>query len=637
MLLRMMSTILVLATSLFGLNSIKVNEQNVTMRTIVEYGTRAAISCIGTCCKELADYYGFFDADTYNVVSEYCIDLTELAGEGKLKPVVGREKETEMLIETLTRKGKGNPCIIGEPGVGKTSLVEGLAIKIANGDVPQGLKNKKIMMLDIQNLIAGKSYKGSYVSRLRSLLNALKKNPDIILFFDEVHTITSLGADLWKPILNNEKVRIIGATTLKEYSYIKEDEALFRRFQTLQIDEPTKEQTCDIIRGIKENIEKHSGVQITDQAIKTAVNTSDRYLSGRYFPDKAIDIVSSTAAMVEQRYTSAGGSNVVTEDDVLVLVSRLSGVPIFKMTNEEKQYINSLKDKIKETIVGQDEAVEKLINSIQQSRMGLADENHPISSFLFAGSYGVGKTELCRVLAENAYGSKDALISINMSKYIKPELMKDLIGSYKSNKGILTEAVRKKPYSVVLFDEVDKADPSILSALLKIIDDGYIFDADGNKVDFSNTIIIMTSNSCHNAIIDSKDKTKEQINDSAIKELKNHIISGVFNRVDNIVVFNTLSKQDIKKIAKNELIKIGSKMQENKIQIEFTQTCIDAIADKGFSEEYGARAVKKFIQSQIKGKLTNLMAENKLKQGDKLTCDYADGEFKFNLCSTDNK
>lgn len=607
------------------------------MRDII---SKISINGIDRAVNEAFEYYGIFDSDTHGVLRNYCIDLTEKAEEGQLRPLIGRDKETELLIEILTQKGKANPCIIGEPGVGKTALVEGLAMRIASGNVPDSLKNKKIMMLDITKFVAGTSYKGNYLSRLRALLNVLQSDPDIILFFDEVHTITTMGADLWKQTLNNPDIRIIGATTLNEYGQIYKDDALARRFQTIKISEPTPEETFKIIKGISDGIEKHSLVKITDEAISAAVESTEKYMTNRYFPDKAIDVVSATASMVGRQnpskviYNEKGEvQNIkyteVTEDDVYKIVSRLTGIPIGKIREEEKQNLLTLKNRIGAKIVGQEEAINKVVDAIEQSRLGVKSDNKPIGSFLFAGSYGVGKTELCKVIAQEAYSQKSSFININMSKYSKPETISELIGS-PTSKGILSDTVPRMPYSIILFDEIDKADSSIVNLILKIVDDGVLISSDGKKIDFSNTVIIMTTNCC-NDVINSAVANSDEFSQRIVENLKENVSKTIFSKVDDVIIFNNLGKDELSKIFDIKWNETRDAFKNLNINVEITPEFKEKVIAISLGDESGARKLIRTINKQINVPISGYMLKDKIKAGQTVKCDFTGDNFKIDI------
>ncbi len=638
-------------------------------------------------------------------------DLTQQAKEHKLDPVIGRAKEIERVIQILTRRTKNNPCLIGEPGVGKTAVAEGLAIKIADGEVPELLKDKRVVSLDLTGMVAGTKYRGDFEERIKSALDEVIKSGDVILFIDELHTIVGAGsaegstdaANILKPSLARGDFQIIGATTLNEYrKYIEKDAALERRFQTVMVGEPSKEEAVQILKGLRDRYEAHHKVKITDEAIEAAVNLSARYISDRYLPDKAIDLIDEAASKVKLRaFTApdsvktleqqlkdisaeksaainaqdfenaaklrdkekelsdqlreqkekwqkdnAGISGEVTPEEVAAIVSGWTGIPVVQLTEEESQRLLRMEEILHKRIVGQDEAVSAVSKAIRRGRVGLKDPKRPTGSFIFLGPTGVGKTELCKALAEAMFGDENAMIRFDMSEYMEKHTVSRLVGSPPGYVGYdeggqLTEQVRRKPYCVLLFDEIEKAHPDVFNILLQILEDGILTDSQGRRVDFKNTIIIMTSNVGARMITDRKSlgfgeeqKTgadDQKIKEDVMQELKREFKPEFLNRVDDIIVFRQLVKADIVEIAKRMLGSLEQRLKDKNITITFTQAAIEKIADAGFDPVYGARPLRRAIQSQIEDSLSEEILENKIKENDNVSCDVAEDKFVFNV------
>lgn len=639
-------------------------------------------------------------------------DLTQAAKNGEIDPVIGREKEIQRVIQILSRRTKNNPVLIGEPGVGKTAVAEGLALEIAKGNVPEILKDKRVVSLDLTGMVAGAKYRGDFEERIKAAIDEVKKSKNTILFIDELHTIVGAGAaegsadaaNILKPSLARGDFQVIGATTLNEYrKYIEKDAALERRFQPVKVGEPTPEQAVQILKGLRDSYEAHHKVKITDEAINAAVTLSSRYIADRYLPDKAIDLIDEGASKVrlasltspdnvkeledeiadyekekasainEQDFERAarlrdeqkelqtklddakkkwqeqqkGNSGEVTAEDIAKIVSEWTGIPVVQLTKEESERLLNMENVLHERVIGQSEAVTAIAKSIRRGRVGLKDPKRPVGSFIFLGPTGVGKTELCKALAEAMFGDENAMLRLDMSEYMEKHTVSKLIGSPPGYVGFeeggqLTEKVRRKPYSVVLFDEIEKAHPDVFNMLLQILEDGRLTDSQGRTVDFKNTIIIMTSNVGARLITEkqsslgfnSENENAEESEKKDIKELVTGELRKVFrpeflNRVDDIIVFNKLNKDEIKQIAVKMLKTLENRLDKMNIKISFTDNAISEIADKGFDENYGARPLRRAIQNEIEDPLSEQMLEGKVKDGAVVTCDFADGQFTF--------
>ncbi|MBQ2676572.1 MAG: ATP-dependent Clp protease ATP-binding subunit [Clostridia bacterium] len=634
-------------------------------------------------------------------------DLTAEARERKLDPVIGRAKEIERVIQILTRRTKNNPCLIGEPGVGKTAIAEGLALKIAENEVPELLKDKRVVSLDLTGMIAGTKYRGDFEERIKSALDEVVKSNDTILFIDELHTIVGAGAsegstdaaNILKPSLARGDLQVIGATTLNEYrKYIEKDSALERRFQPVTVGEPTEDEAIQILKGLRDKYEAHHKVTITDEAITAAVTLSSRYISDRFLPDKAIDLIDEAASRVklraftapddvkqlEQRIkqiseekaaainsqnfekaatlrdeekelneklsqqkmqwqeNNANTSGEVDPNEVAQIVSDWTGVPVVQLTEEESDRLLRMEQILHERIVGQDEAVSAVSKAIRRGRVGLKDPKRPTGSFIFLGPTGVGKTELCKTLAETMFGDEHALVRFDMSEYMEKHTVSRLVGSPPGYVGYdeggqLTERVRRKPYCVVLFDEIEKAHPDVFNILLQILEDGVLTDSQGRHVNFKNTVIIMTSNVGARMITERKsfgfgDNTA--VSDSDIKsdvmgELKRQFRPEFLNRVDDIIVFRQLNKDDIKQIAERLLNNLAKRVKTRDITLTFSDAAVEAIANEGFDTVYGARPLRRAIQSKIEDKLSEAILEGTVKDGQQVQCDYSDKGFEF--------
>lgn len=642
-------------------------------------------------------------------------DLTEMAKQNKIDPVIGRQKEIERVIQILSRRTKNNPCLIGEPGVGKTAIAEGLALKITNGEVPELLKNKRIIALDLTGMVAGTKYRGDFEERIKTALDEVRKAGDVILFIDEIHTLIGAGsaegavdaANILKPSLARGEIQVIGATTLEEYrKHIEKDAALERRFQPVTVGEPSEEEAVEILKGLRDKYEAHHKVKITDDAINAAVKMSARYISDRYLPDKAIDLVDEAASRVrlnaftappdlkamedqlkslsdekaaavntqdferaaklrdeekslseklaeqkkawEEKNSRSTGE--VTAREIAEIVSSWTGIPVAKISEEESQRLLNLEEELHRRIVGQDKAVSAVARAIRRSRVGLKDPRRPIGSFIFLGPTGVGKTELSKALAEAMFGDEDAMIRLDMSEYMEKHNVSRLVGSPPGYVGYdeggqLTEKVRRKPYSVVLFDEIEKAHPDVFNMLLQILDDGFLTDSQGRRVDFRNCVIIMTSNVGARQITDKvsslgfsvqqentaaqENAANERIHKEVMAELKKTFKPEFLNRIDDIVVFNRLNQNDIREIANRMLSGLQERVRSLEIHVTFDDSAIRAIADEGFDPVYGARPLRRAIQSKIEDELSEQMLSGNVKAGCSYVCAFRDGKFVF--------
>lgn len=637
-------------------------------------------------------------------LNQYGKNLTALAKESKLDPVIGRKNEIQRIIEILSRRTKNNPVLIGEPGVGKTAVVEGLAQMIVDNKVPEILKNKKVVSLDMSAMIAGAKYRGDFEERLKNVLQEIKKAGNIILFIDEMHTIIGAGtaegamdaANILKPLLSRGEIQIIGATTLNEYrKHIEKDAALERRFQTVIVDEPTTEDTVKILSGLKDKYEAHHKVKITDEAIKAAVDLSERYINDRFLPDKAIDLIDEACSKIKLR-TVTMPKNIldmenkiekvskekeeaiisqsfekaaklrdeekelkdkvnkarenwkkkeenkeasVNAEDIANVVSAWTKIPVTKLTKTESEKLKNLDLELKKRVIGQDDAVEALARAIKRARVGLQNENRPIGSFMFLGPTGVGKTELTKALAENLFGNENQLIRLDMSEFMEAHSVSKLIGSPPGYVGYdeggqLTEQVRRKPYSIVLFDEIEKAHPDVFNMLLQILDDGRLTDSTGRTVSFKNTVIIMTSNAGARNIVehhsigfmnkeDSK-KDYEKTRDEVMAELKKIFRPEFLNRLDDIIVFKKLSNESIEKITKIMLDEFIKRLEKKNIKVDVSDDVIKYISKVGFDDTYGARPLRRAIQSKIEDKFAEEMLDGNIKEDSNVKIDLND-------------
>ena len=637
-------------------------------------------------------------------------DLTKLARDGKLDPVVGRSREVKRLIQILSRRTKNNPVLVGDPGVGKTAIAEGLAQKIVMGEVPEEMQEKRLMMLDMGSLVAGTKYRGEFEDRMKKVIDEIYNDGQVILFIDELHTLIGAGgaegaidaSNILKPALARGELQTIGATTLDEYQkYIEKDSALERRFARIQVDEPTPEEAEEILRGLRSRYEEHHGVEITDDAIRAAVHLSVRYITSRQLPDKAIDLIDESAAKVRldktddlsestvikleieqlvkekeraiqkqdfeiaaqlRRQEKAlhkklvkllileekqknGYADRVTEEDVATVVSEWTGVPLQQLEKKESQRLLELEALLHERVVGQDEAVKAVSRAIRRARSGLKDPNRPIGSFMFLGPTGVGKTELAKALSEVMFGDENSLIRVDMSEFMEKYSTSRLIGSPPGYVGYdeggqLTEKIRQKPYSVILLDEVEKAHPDVFNLLLQVLDDGHLTDSKGRKVDFRNTIMIMTSNIGATQIREEKnvgfnvqDITKDHkaMQKRILEELKKTFRPEFLNRIDETVVFHSLSKDEIHSIVQIMSRAIVKRLKEQDIQVKITPAAIDVIGKAGFDPEYGARPIRRALQKEIEDRLSEALLGGEIHLGDQVTVGASKGKITLNV------
>lgn len=635
-------------------------------------------------------------------------DLTESAKAGEIDPVVGREQEIQRVVQILSRRTKNNPVLIGEPGVGKTAVAEGLALKIAQGEIPETLKDKRVISLNLTGMIAGTKYRGDFEERIKGIIDELKEAKDVILFIDELHTIVGAGsaegsadaANILKPSLAKGDFQVIGATTPQEYrKYIEKDSALERRFQPVMVEEPTAQESVEILKGLRDRYEAHHKVTITDEAIESAVELSVRYIADRYLPDKAIDLIDEAASRVrlsalvspadmkeiEEKISSlekekseavnqqdferaarirddqkklseelensrkqwesdsAKSHLQVTKDDIRSTVSQWSGIPVTELSVEESQRLLNLEDELHSAVVGQHEAVTAVAKAVRRSRSGLKDPKRPIGSFIFSGPTGVGKTELCKALAKSLFGDEDALLRLDMSEYMEKHTVSKLIGSPPGYVGYdeggqLTERVRRKPYSVILFDEIEKAHPDVFNMLLQILDDGRLTDSQGRTVNFKNTVIIMTSNVGARLITDKKaslgfanseSKEQENIKNAVLGELKGVFRPEFLNRVDDIIVFTKLTQEDTQEIAKLMLSNLRERLKALGFELTVTDTAVEQIAKEGFDTSYGARPLRRTIVSRIEDPISEKLLAGEFPINSRILCDFADEKFSF--------
>lgn len=646
-------------------------------------------------------------------LDQYSTDLTQMANGGQLDPVIGREEEINRVIQILSRRTKNNPVLIGEPGVGKTAIAEGLGQMIAAGDVPEDIRGKRLVSLDLTSMLAGTKYRGDFEERIKNVLKEVQKAGDVIVFIDELHTIIGAGAaegaidasNIIKPALSRGEIQVIGATTLNEYrKYIEKDSALERRFQPVMVDEPTAEESKQIIFGLRDKYEAHHKLTISDEAVEAAVTLSSRYINDRYLPDKAIDLMDEAASRVRmkvltppddlkavekridaliiekdtavqaQDFESAaklrdqerierekldavrekwddsrgGKQKVVTAEDIAAVVSSWTGVPVTSLTQGESEKLLNMEEILHRRVIGQDEAVTAVSRAIRRGRVGLKDPKRPTGSFLFLGPTGVGKTELSKALAEAVFGDEDAMIRIDMSEFMEKHTVSKLIGSPPGYVGYdeggqLTEKVRRKPYSVILFDEIEKAHEDVFNIMLQIMDDGVLTDSQGRRVDFKNTIIIMTSNVGARNITDRRSglgfdagdrkesgvKDIEEIRPLVMKELRQTFRPEFLNRIDDTIVFRQLTREDIRKISGNMIKIVSERLRDLGIGLSVTDEALDKLSDKGFDPVFGARPLRRTIQSVIEDKVAEMMLDGTLKEGDTATAGVLEDEIEI--------
>ncbi len=641
-------------------------------------------------------------------LKQYGRDLTAMAKEGKLDPIIGRDTETQRVIQILSRRTKNNPCLIGEPGVGKTAVAEGLAQKIVEGNVPETLSGKTLVTLDISGMIAGAKYRGEFEERLKNVMAEVAKNPNIILFVDEIHTIIGAGAaegavdaaNILKPALARGEMQVIGATTIEEYrKHIEKDSALERRFQSVMVGEPTKEEAVLILKGLRDKYESHHKVKITDEAIEEAVKLSTRYINDRYLPDKAIDLIDEAASKLrinnftmpsevkeieeeikkassekeeavkaqdfekaaqirdkekelkekfekakqEWKDRSGGETLSVTKEEIADIVTLWTGIPVKKLAEEESEKLLNLDSILKDRIIGQDDAVIAVSRAIRRGRMGLKDPKRPMGSFLFLGPTGVGKTELTKALADILFGDPNAMIRIDMSEYMEKHSVSKLIGSPPGYVGYdeggqLTEKIRRKPYSVVLFDEIEKAHPDVFNMLLQVLEDGILTDSQGRRVDFKNTVIIMTSNVGASALetkrslgfaSENSEKEKADIKTVLMSHLKETFRPEFINRIDEIIIFNKLTSENIEQISGIMLGEVAKRIETIGVKITFDESVTKLVSKEGFDPSFGARPLRRTIQRKIEDSFSTEMLEGKFGAGDSVVAKAVDGEIVY--------
>lgn len=643
------------------------------------------------------------------ILVQYSTDLTNEAREGKLDPVIGREVENRRILEILCRRIKNNPCLIGEPGVGKTAVVEGLAQNIIEGNVPENLKNKRVLSLDLSAMVAGAKYRGEFEDRLKKAISEIKKDKNIIIFIDEIHTIIGAGgaegaidaANILKPALARGEVQCIGATTINEYKkYIEKDTALERRFQPIMVGEPNKEETLEILKGLREKYEEHHNVKILDESLQSAVDLSDRYITDRFMPDKAIDLIDEASAklrienlvtpssikeidvkiqkIVDKKENAIDSEDfetaaelrdeeiklrtekkemkrawledrdlnklIVTPDEIAKVVSGWTKIPVEKLTEKESERLLNLEKILHKRVIGQEEAISALSKAIRRARVGLRDPKRPIGSFIFLGPTGVGKTELCKALAEAMFSDEKNIIRIDMSEYMEKHSVSRLIGAPPGyighdDGGQLTEAVRRKPYSIVLLDEIEKAHPDVFNILLQIMEDGRLTDSKGKLVDFKNTIIIMTSNIGAHTIkkqktmgftFESNENTEyEKMKENIMEELKRNFRPEFLNRIDDTIVFRKLNKDDMLSIVGLMLKSTSDRLKNNSVNIDFNEKCKEFLLEKGIDENYGARPLRRIITKEVEDKLSEELLKGHLRIGDRITVTVKKDQLDF--------
>jgi ATP-dependent Clp protease ATP-binding subunit ClpC len=643
-------------------------------------------------------------------LDKYSRDFTQMARDNTFDPIIGRAKETERVIQILSRRTKNNPCLVGDPGVGKTAIAEGLAQRIVSGDVPETVKDKRVVALDLSAMVAGSKYRGEFEERIKKVLQEVKSTSNVILFIDELHTLIGAGAaegaldaaNILKPSLARGEMQVIGATTLNEYrKYVEKDAALERRFQPVMVDEPSEDEAIEILRGVRDKYEAHHNVQITDKAVEASVKLSARYIADRFLPDKAFDLLDETSSKVRLRsYTAppniktlsdqiaslegekeaairveefekaqllkqkqqelkkqlddekaaweesnTRSRHVVDEDEIADVVAAQTGIPVKKLQQEEGQRLMQMEETLHKRIIGQAPAVKTVSKAIRRGRVGLKNPNRPIGSFLFLGPTGVGKTHLCRALAEILFGDENAIIRVDMSEYMEKHSVSRLIGSPPGYVGFeeggqISERVRRKPYSVILFDEVEKAHPDVFNVLLQVLDDGHITDAQGRRINFKNTVIIMTSNAGARSIVspkklgfvshEDKERSYEDMKKLVMDEVKQLFRPEFLNRIDDIIVFHPLDEDNIKSIARIMLAETAERVQSNmSITLTYTDALVEHIATDSYDPVYGARPLRRAIQSQIEDELAEAILAGRFLEGCKVQADVADKKVVF--------
>lgn len=689
------------------LNTLGVNIQKIYIETLVAMGEdvnryKEEIAASKSGKKKAVEVTPTLD--------QYSRDLTAMAAYGEIDPVIGREAEIARVIQILSRRTKNNPCLIGEPGVGKTAIAEGLAQRIASGLVPDTVRGKRVVTLDLSGMVAGSKYRGEFEERIKKVIREVTEAGNVLLFIDELHTIIGAGgaegaidaSNILKPSLARGEIQLIGATTLEEYrKYIEKDAALERRFQPVTVEEPTEEQAIEILKGLRERYEKHHHVQITDAGIEAAVKLSIRYIADRYLPDKAIDLMDEASskvrlggfkmpekigelerkvaqlednmetALMEQRFEDAGAIRkekeaarkkyekqvekyhrdadkkklVVGENEIAEIVSDWTKIPVKRLAEGEAARLNRLEKILHKRVVGQEEAVSAVARAVRRGRVGLKDPHRPIGSFLFLGPTGVGKTEITKALAEAVFGDEQAMIRVDMSEYMEKHSVSKMIGSPPGYVGYdeggqLSEKVRRNPYSVILFDEIEKAHPDVFNILLQVLDDGHITDAQGRKIDFKETIIIMTSNAGAKAIIEPKrlgfgaveDEKKDysRMKEGVMEEVKRMFKPEFLNRIDEIIVFHTLNKEEVKKIVGILLKDLTLRCKDQMgIELKVRDSVKELIAKEGFDPKYGARPLRRAIQNKIEDAMAEEILEGRIKQGDKVIIGVSKEKIKF--------
>ena len=672
-----------------------LNTMNIRLRELYK-------TLIGAMGEKASEYKEEIQGDGTKTLEQYSRDLTALAEEGKLDPVVGRDEEIQRVIQVLSRRTKNNPCLIGEPGVGKTAIVEGLAARIASGNVPETIRGKKLYILDLTAMVAGSKYRGEFEERIKNVIDEVRRDGQILLFIDELHTIIGAGgaegamdaSNILKPAMARGEIQIIGATTLEEYrKHIEKDAALERRFQPITVEEASVEQTIEILKGLRPYYEKHHQVQITDEALEAAAKLSERYVNDRFLPDKAIDLMDEAAAglklsqyvkdqncevtdyrkeldqalidgdlkkakelrtQLERLEKETGNqkrrgrrNNVLTEAQIAETVSRWTKIPLQRLAEAESQRLRHLEQTLHKRVIGQDEAVTAVAKAVKRGRVGLKDPKRPIGSFLFLGPTGVGKTELSKALAEVLFGREDAMIRVDMSEYMEKHSVAKIIGAPPGyvghdDGGQLSEKVRRNPYAVILFDEIEKAHPDVFNILLQVLDDGHITDSQGRKVDFKNTVIIMTSNAGAGAIMSPKKlgfasaedakQDYEFMKNGVMNEVKQIFRPEFLNRIDATLVFHTLQKDEIMKIAGLLLDELTKRCKEQlSIDVSFKDSVRKWLAETGYDAKYGARPLKRAIQNKLEDPMADEILEGKIHEGDHVDVKVVNGKVKMQV------